>query len=189
MICPVCEHNQDFGVECEVCGKELGGIGDLGPPPITLETLEGLEATLQAPQGDVPVEKMGELEVTRFAAVNVTAEVTPDVEYTGRAPVGDVPIEQVADMSEDRVPDDGQRTAFATGPVTCRYCRNVQATGSLCERCGMKLPVVNVAPVDAVQGKMLSAFESKVRCKSCGAPAQAGGRCGDCGREVPYPDA
>ena len=189
MICPVCEHQQDFGVECDVCGKELGGIGDLGPPPVQIERIEGLEATLNAPLGEVPLEEMGELEVTRFAAVNVAPDVTPDVEYTGRAPVGNVPIERVADMSEDRVPDDGQRTAFATGPLTCRYCRNVQATGSLCDRCGMKLPVLSVAPVEAVMGKMLSDFESKVRCRSCGAPARAGERCGDCGNEVPYPDA
>ena len=188
MICPVCEHNQDFGLECEVCGKALGGLDDLGPPPIQIQVVEGLEATLQSPIGEVPVEKMGELEVTRFAPVNVTPDVTPDVEFTARAPVGDVAIEKVADLSEDRVPDDGQRTPVATGPVACRYCRNVQATGSMCDRCGMKLPVV-AAQNDLIVGKLISDFESKVRCRSCGAPSKAGERCGDCGREVPYPDA
>ncbi len=167
MICPVCEHNQDFGVECEVCGKALGGLDDLGPPPVQIQVVEGLEATLQSPLGEVPVEKMGELEVTRFAAVN---------------------IEKVADLSEDRVPDDGQRTPVATGPVTCRYCRNVQATGTMCDRCGMKLPVI-AAESDLIVGKIIGDFESKVRCRSCGAPSKAGERCGDCGREVPYPDA
>ena len=53
----------------------------------------------------------------------------------------------------------------------------------------MKLPVVSVEAVQAIVGKALSDFESKVRCKACGAPARAGDRCGDCGREVPYPDA
>jgi hypothetical protein len=53
----------------------------------------------------------------------------------------------------------------------------------------MKLPVVDAAPLDAIVGKALSDYESKVRCRSCGAPAKAGERCGDCGREVPYPDA
>lgn len=41
MICPVCEHQQEFGVECEVCGKVLGGLGDLGPPPVRIERVEG----------------------------------------------------------------------------------------------------------------------------------------------------
>ena len=40
------------------------------------------------------------------------------------------------------MPDDGQRTVLQVGAVTCRYCRNVQSTGSLCERCGMKLPQI-----------------------------------------------
>lgn len=176
-------------MECEVCGKELGGLAGLGAPPVQTARMEGLEVTVPEKLGEVPVEKMGELEVTRFAAVNVAPDVTPDLDYTARPPVGDIPIDRVADLSEDRVPDDGQRTAFATGPVTCRYCRNVQATGTLCERCGMKLPIVNVAPLDAIVGKALSDYESKVRCRSCGAPAKAGERCGDCGREVPYPDA
>ena len=189
MICPVCEHQQEFGMECEVCGKEFGGLESLGPPPVQTQAIEGLEVTVPEKIGEVPVEKMGELEVTRFAAVNVAPEIVADVEYTARAAVGDVPIDQVPDMSEDRVPDDGQRTAFDTGPTTCRYCRNVQPTGTICERCGMRLPVVSVEPVQAIMGKAIGDFESKVRCRSCGAPAKAGDRCGDCGREVPYPDA
>jgi hypothetical protein len=189
MICPVCEHNQDFGLECEVCGKALGGIDDLGPPPVQLQVIEGLEATLQQSIGEVAVEKMGDLEVTRFNAVNVAPDLTPGMEYTGQAPVGEVAVERVPDLSEDRVPDDGQRTAVSTGPVTCRYCRNVQATGSLCDRCGMKLPVVNVGG-DVMVGTIIGApVDTKVRCRSCGAPARAGERCGDCGRDVPYPDA
>lgn len=188
MICPVCEHQQDFGIECEVCGKALGGLEGLGPPPVRLEVMEGLEATRQATAGEVAVEKLTELEVTRYAPVNVAADPTPGVESTGQAPVGDVQVERVADLSEDRVPDDGRRTPVATGPMTCRYCRNLQATGSMCDRCGMKLPFVSAAP-DAVVGQLIGDFESKVRCRSCGAPAKAGERCGDCGREVPYPEA
>ena len=187
MICPVCEHQQDFGVECEVCGKDLGGLGDLGPPPVLEERVEGLEVTVPERLGDVPVEKLGELEVTHFAAVNVAPDQTPDVEHTGMAPVGDVPIERV-DLSEDRVLDDGQRTPYVEGPVTCRYCRNVQATGTLCDRCGMKLPIV-AAPVVAVMGTMLGDPDVKVRCRACGAQTKAGGRCSDCGNEVPYPEA
>lgn len=188
MICPVCEHNQVFGVECEVCGKELGGIGDLGPPPVREERVEGLEVTLYAPQGEVAVEKLGELEVTHFAAVQVTAEQTPDVEYTAQAPVGAVSVERLGEMQVDRVPDDGQRTVLPTGPVPCRYCRHVQASGVMCERCGMRLPVV-VEEVGLIVGVAEGRIELKTRCKACGAPALGGQRCGDCGAEVPFPDA
>lgn len=190
MKCPVCEHEQAFGVECDVCGKELGGIGDLGPPPVTVERVEGLEATRNEQLGDVPIERVGELEVTRYDAVTVAPDFTPDVEHTQLGAVGDVHVERMAEMAVDRVPDDGQRTAVNyDGPVTCRYCRNVQATGAICDRCGMKLPVV-AAPI-AIVGTMVGGGDAdlKVRCRACGAPAKAGERCGDCGRDVPYPDA
>ncbi len=189
MICPVCEHQQDFGVECDVCGKSLGGLEGLGPPPVTIEIVEGLEATISAPLGDVPLEAMGELEVTRHAAVNVALDLTPDMVPNAQAAVGEIAIERVADLSEDRVPDDGVRTALSEGPVTCRYCRTIQAGGGLCERCGMKLPAVFEPPVVMVAGTMLSSTELKTRCRMCGAPAMGGQRCGDCGHEVPYPDA
>jgi len=188
MICPVCEHQQDFGVECDVCGKTFGGLDDLGPPPVMDQKMEGLEVTLFAPQAEVPLEQMGELEVTRFAPVNVAADVTPDVEHASINSVGEVAVDRMPDISEDRVPDDGQRTAVSDGPVTCRYCRNVQAEGVLCDRCGMKLPVVAL-PVLAVTGTLIGGGgDNKTRCRSCGAPAKGGERCGDCGREVPYPD-
>lgn len=51
-------------MECEVCGKELGGLGGLGPPPVQTARMEGLEVTVPEKLGEVPVEKMGELEVT-----------------------------------------------------------------------------------------------------------------------------
>ncbi len=190
MICPVCEHAQDFGMECDVCGKAIGDLDGLGPPPVMQQRLEGLEVTRQDEVGEVAVERFGELEVTRFAAVNVAPDQTPDVEHNGSGPVGEVAVERVPDLSEDRVPDDGQRTALQVGPVTCRYCRNVQASGSLCERCGMKLPVITVAAeVGTITGKLLSNDDLKTRCRSCGAPAKGGARCGDCGRDVPFPDA
>ncbi|MFO0599454.1 MAG: hypothetical protein U0228_29380 [Myxococcaceae bacterium] len=189
MKCPVCEHEQAFGVECDVCGKALGGLDDLGPPPVMLERLEGLEQTLSTDVGEVAVERVGELEVTRFAEVAaVPNDVTPDLQPTAGPAVGDVPVERMQDMAVDRVPDDGSRTPLPAGPVTCRYCRNVQASGSICDRCGMRLPQVIVVP-EAVAGKLLNAEDLKVRCRSCGAPAKAGEKCGDCGRDVPFPDA
>ncbi len=188
VTCPVCDHQQDFGVECDVCGKNLGGLDDLGPPPIREERVEGLEVTLHEPSGEVAVERIGELEVTRHAPVEVAADRTPDVEPSSLPDAGPVNVERLAEMQVDRVPDDGQRTVLPSGPITCRYCRHVQAAGSLCDRCGMKLPTVIVVP-GVVTGTLLKVEVVKVRCRSCGAPATAGERCGDCGREVPFPDA
>lgn len=189
MICPVCEHDQPFGTECDVCGKALGGLDGLGSPPVAVERVEGLEVTIPEKLGDVPVQPMGELEASRFARVEVAPDVTPDLVTTAGPQVGEVPVERIAELSVDRVPDDGSRTPLPAGPVTCRYCRNVQASGSLCDRCGMKLPVVIVVP-DLIVGSVLGTAEPvKTRCRSCGAPATAGEKCGDCGRDVPFPDA
>lgn len=191
MICPVCEHSQELGVECEVCGKDLAGLGGLGSPPVRAERLEGLELTAPEPVGEISVEPIQGLDITPHAAVDVEAvkvEVRLDeLESTLRAPVGEVPVEALADLSVDRVPDDGQRTPPPGGPITCRYCRNVQAVGSFCERCGMKLSVALTAAPTAEKVGMDS--EAKVRCRSCGALSKVGQRCGDCGNEVPYPEA
>ncbi|MFZ5443230.1 MAG: hypothetical protein ACOZQL_24690 [Myxococcota bacterium] len=189
MICPVCEHQQDFGIECDVCGKALGGLDGLGPPPVMTQQIEGLEVTRLEPVGEIPVQRIGELEVTHHAPVaQVALDRTPDVQHTAEKLVGEVAVERVADLSVDRVPDDGQRTVLQAGAITCRYCRTVQAGGSFCERCGMKLPTLVIVP-EAVTGTLLAADDLKTRCRSCGAPATAGERCGDCGREVPFPDA
>lgn len=188
IVCPVCEHQQDFGVECDVCGKALGGLDRLGPPPVALERVEGLEVTVPERLGEVAVERMGELEVSRYAPVQVAIELTPDLQASRMADVGEVAVERVADLTVDRAPDDGQRTVLPEGPVTCRYCRNVQASGVMCERCGMRLPQIGAAP-DVVGGRLLDAEEVKVRCRACGAPATAGKKCTDCGHDVPFPDA
>ena len=184
MICPVCEHQQDFGLECDVCGKALGGLDGLGAPPVRQDVLEGLEANSAERVGDVPVEQLGELEGTRFGAVQVADDRTPDVEHTAAPTVGDVAVERVVDLLDDRVADDGVRTALPQGPIVCRYCRTPNAGGTLCERCGMKLPVMIVVPAAAKP-----TAEIKTRCRACGAPAIAGIRCGDCGQQVPFPDA
>ena len=64
MICPVCEHQQEFGVECEVCGKDLGGLDDLGAPPAAPQVVEGLEATIGERVGEIALDAVADLEVT-----------------------------------------------------------------------------------------------------------------------------
>jgi hypothetical protein len=185
IVCPVCEHQQVNGGECELCGKNLTGA--VGGVEVSVVPIEGLEPTSPGAAGEVPVQPLIELEVTRqeSPALNVAAMV--ELDQTGFGPTLELAIEPV-ELSDDRAPDDGQRTALPSGPVTCRYCRNVQASGLICDTCGMRLPYAagDAAPV---VGGVIAGEGERVRCKSCGAPAKAGGRCGDCGREVPFPEA
>jgi hypothetical protein len=187
VVCPVCEHQQAFGLECEVCGKDLGDLGLLGPPPVVPVAIEGLEVTVPERVGEVPVERVGELEVTSFqtGAMPVAAEAVPDLETGKAATIGAVPVERLADLSVDRAPDDGVRTQAPTGAVTCRYCRNVQASGLLCNTCGMRLPKAAATPAAPVVTGRPAPEARSIRCRACGAPATPGQRCSECGAQQP----
>lgn len=190
VACPVCEHQQAFGIECEVCGKDLGDLGELGPPPAAEVKLEGLEVTVPDRVGEVAIDRVGDLEVTSFTVQGpVAVEAVPDLDIGRANDVGAVPVERMADMAEDRAADDGVRTAAPTGAVTCRYCRNVQAAGLICNTCGMRLPKVAAPPpVPAgATGPKVTYSRGDVRCKACGAPAIPGERCSECGALAPLP--
>ena len=175
VTCPVCEHQQAVASECEVCGRNLMGVA--GAPPLVVERLPDLEVTLQEAVPLAAAEAMPELENHRSGAVAAPAiEVVPDLDRI--APVGEVPYLPLNDLSEDRAPDDGVRTALPTGAMTCRYCRNVQAHGLVCEKCGMRLRV-SAALTAATSAKALA---EQRRCRACGAPVTLGDRCGECGR-------
>jgi hypothetical protein len=189
VVCPVCEHQQAFGLECEVCGKDLGDLGMLGPPPVAPVAIEGLEVTVAERIGEVPVERVGELEVTSFqtAAMPVATEAVPDLDTGKAASLGPIAVERMAELSADRAPDDGVRTQAPTGAVTCRYCRNVQASGLICNTCGMKLPKAAAAPPPPTTGKAGAVEARSIRCRACGAPATPGQRCSECGAQQPPP--
>ncbi|GAO02768.1 hypothetical protein [Anaeromyxobacter sp. PSR-1] len=174
IVCPVCDHPQALGSECEVCGKRLavhGVAGDEVPP------LDGLEPTLfpavQAQDDSVPglePTRVGEatlppappdglaeaLEPTRTAPVEVEVAPTPDVERTG------------AELPE------AERTQLPVF-VTCRYCRTPAMPGErLCGRCGMRLPVAGAAPAEAgPAGRRCGcgAWVTSGPCPACGARA------------------
>lgn len=189
VVCPVCEHQQAFGVECDVCGKDLGDLGGLGPPPVAEAKVEGLEVTIPERVGDVPIERVGELDahIVDSAGITVAPEVVADLDVA-RASVGEVAVERVADLSVDRAPDDGQRTAAPTGAVRCRVCQNVQAEGLLCNVCGYRLPRTQVPIVQAGVAPPRQTFSrGDVRCRACGAPAVPGERCSECGALAPLP--
>ncbi len=187
IVCPVCETQVDFGFECEVCGKDLSAaLGALPPLPVRIQKMVELEVTIPDRVGDIPIERAADVEVTAFAKTGaVLAPTIADFEKTGADKVGEVPVLPIDDMSEDRVPDDGSRTAISTGPLTCRYCKTLQQAGTICERCGMKLPRLAVAAaVDSKKKKL----EVWTRCRACAAPALGGEHCRECGHEVPMPE-
>ena len=183
-VCPVCEHQQQVGFECEVCGKDLSalaGLTGMPPPPVRVERVAELEVTVPDRVGDVAVDRFSELEQNAFGKVEIAPELTPDLELNRAAPVGEVAVERVPDMADDRARDDGVRTAAPAGQVVCRYCKNVQQSVTLCERCGMKLPT-------ALQTDGAAKTAEWVRCKACGAPGPVGERCKESGRVVAAPE-
>lgn len=139
--------------------------------------LEGLEET-QLPAGGsgLGIERPAGLEPTAIGAVpDLPGEPLPGWEATGPDPVPDVQPGGLPDLDPGRAAPEGP-PAVAPAVVTCRYCRNVQASGLFCDRCGMRLPWAAPAAVAAAE-------ESERRvCKRCGErspPAME--RCGACG--------
>lgn len=173
IVCPVCEHRQEQGAECEVCGKKLLHGADAVPyvPPV-----EGLELTGHAPV-DAGSERMGELEATRFGdAGEVDFELTPGIEETRAAPV-DVSVEPVADVERTEAGIPGDAPTVLPAFVTCRYCRTPGMPGErICSRCGMRLSVAGPAGAEEGPG-------AEARTCSCGAKVR-GGRCGNCGARL-----
>lgn len=186
IVCPVCEHQQAAGFECDVCGKDLGaslGDGDLiAPLADDIPRLPDLEQTGAEQAKNVPVEPMPGLEANIGAAGTPQVPVQRMAELeTFAAPVGEVPVAPMPDLSLDRAEFVGQKAAAPGAQVQCRYCGNVQAKGAICERCGMRLP-----RGAAAGAKGPRAPTALVRCKACGTPGVEGERCKgqDCGRVV-----
>ncbi len=169
IVCPVCEHSQAEGAECEVCGKRLveGPAGIPVVPPI-----EGLEPT-SAGDVDAPVERVGELEPTALAA-GPDAPVEPVLlEATRMAPV-EVAVEATPDVERigDAIPDDAATEVPLF--VTCRYCRTEAMPGErVCARCGMRLPDFG--------GPAAAGREPEQRVCGCGAIVRGTGMCPSCG--------
>jgi hypothetical protein len=171
IVCPVCEHAQPHGGECEVCGKRLAGAP---PPSPAVAPVEGLEPTLHAGAPSLPPDAVPGLEPTGHGPVHVAAERVPDVEATCAAPV-DVDAPPVPDLERteaEGLPSDA-RTELPAFPV-CRYCRTPALPGErVCSRCGMRLPALAAAAGPAPA-------EPPVRRCSCGAPLR-GPVCPACG--------
>ncbi len=176
IVCPVCEHPQEAGSECGVCGRRLeeGRATDAPVAPLEgleLTALEGAGAAAAA----LPGAALPDLEATRFEAAEapLLAELFPDLEQTRAEPV-----EVAADPTPDvervlaGLPDDGPTLLPIV--VTCRYCRTEAGPGErLCGRCGMQLsPPAATRPAPGADGPRLCSCGTPVtrsRCPACGA--------------------
>ncbi len=150
IVCPVCEHVQAQGAECDVCGKKLlhGAAAIPFVPPV-----DGLEPTARAAV-DVAEERVPDLDAGRAAPVDVAGDRVPDLEVGGPA-----------------IPDDAPTALPAI--AVCRYCRTPALPGErVCGRCGMRLPVfeepsAEQAPPERRCG--CGVLVSGPLCPSCGA--------------------
>ncbi len=171
VVCPVCEHTQAAGTECEVCGHRLRAPLDADQP---VAVMDGLESTLQPAAPEPPPEVVPGLELTGAAPVEVPGgDRVADLEQTGNAPV-DPPIDALpVERTGDGAPAD-ERTPYPA-MVNCRYCRTPAAPGEkLCSRCGMRRPLPSApaaAPPAGVGPQRGSGGVPVVgpRCPACGA--------------------
>jgi len=186
VICPVCEHAQEVGGECLVCGRSLV---ESGAPDDVVERLPGLEPTRLEVAPAPPVHRMEDLEPTLFEVPAVPAaleEPATWIERTPREPASSMTPASIAAMKSLAMESlQIERTALAapdapTGdllaPPVCRYCRTSAAPGELfCGRCGLRLATYSgerVVPAGDVR-----------RCRFCGARGP-GETCQACGARL-----
>jgi hypothetical protein len=186
IICPVCEHQQPQGDECDNCGKKLQ-VAKVAAA-VAVPTLPELEQTHHA-GGRVAVDApiIPELDQTRQqSGPDLPAQQVPDMETTRTAPIDKVSVEAVPDMDTGRAVDDGVRTAAPSGAVVCRYCRNVQAEGLVSDKCGMRLPRARPTPVAGATAKGMAAPEDALwlPCPKCRTPTRPNKICSVCGTRV-----
>lgn len=171
IVCPVCEHAQEAGSECQLCGRRLEeGRGTDAP----VAPLPGLELTALEAAPAAPGEAVPGLEITRFEAVEapLLSEVVPGLEATRAEPV-EVVVEATPDVERVQagLPDDGPTLLPIV--LTCRYCRAEAGPGErICGRCGMRLQLPVAAPAAPAGGPRLCSCGTPVTrsiCPACGA--------------------
>ncbi|WP_371876542.1 hypothetical protein [Pyxidicoccus fallax] len=130
----------------------------------------------------VQVAAIPELDLTRQkAGPDLPPQVVPDLELTRARDIGAVPVAPLLELDTGRAQDDGVRTAAPVGAVVCRYCRNVQADGLLCDRCGMRLPKARPAATAAAGAKRADDDDGWTNCTSCQTRVRRGRACSECG--------
>ena len=158
VICPVCEHAQDGGGECQVCGKRFEHPGADEP---RIARLPDLEPTVLEPRAAANVDPVPDLEPTSHQA--------------GSA--GGAPVEVASWIERTSLPAEGASTPDLLAAAVCRYCRTPASPGDVfCGGCGLKLPFH--ARATALADPPLR------RCRFCGVSG-AGDACPSCGALFP----
>ncbi|HEU4384556.1 MAG TPA: hypothetical protein VFR85_13800 [Anaeromyxobacteraceae bacterium] len=173
VVCPVCEHQQAAGDECQVCGKKLSGPGVV---PLPAEALPGLELTALGGVEAPPAPPIPGLEPTHHQPAAGGAAATLDLEPTLAPPVEVQPqaLPDLEPTEAEPIPGDGPTARPAT--LVCRYCRTENPpTEASCVRCGMRLPIWDGPAVPLGEGA-----PALVRCPACGT-LNAGDLCTGCG--------
>lgn len=186
IICPVCEHQQAQGTECDNCGKQFVATKTPDLPVTALPELEG--TAIAGANAPAPVAKLAELEETKLqSGPDLPAMAVPDLDLARAAPVQVAP-EVVADLEGHRIETNpAELTPAPSGAITCRYCRNVQAEGSVCNVCGMRLPRYAAAGADPYANAKADQLP-QIR-HACGVLTRVGAPCKSCGVFVPIPSA
>ncbi len=185
IICPLCEHQQLQGDECDSCGKKLQAPR---PVAVAVAPLLELEQTqIAGGRAAVATEVVPELELTRQrAGPDLPPQSVPDLAPThiDKAALASVPVEQMPDMDTGRAEDDGVRTMAPIGPVVCRYCRNVQSEGMVCDKCGMRLPRARMDAPAQAHGAKKGEDTGWINCPRCSTPNRPGRSCATCGAKL-----
>lgn len=168
-VCPVCEHVQDRGDTCDVCGWRLPGPGAIAEP---VPPVEGLEPTALDATSSVEDDRVEGLEPTRFDAVVAAEETAAWVERTALEAVGAVATEAVELEHHASTPE----PRFVPGRPACRYCATAIPPGTtFCPRCGMRWAALRAAAEAPAR-----------RCAGCGAAVGPDSRaCPVCGASAP----
>src|SRR5690242_7723239 len=112
IVCPVCEHPQNTGDTCDVCGMQLVAAAKVAEQ---IQVLPELEQTAVVASNAVapPVAMMPELEVHRVGEVKVADERFAELESTaiaGASAAAAAPIEAVPDIERTQLAEDKTRT-------------------------------------------------------------------------------
>jgi hypothetical protein len=178
VTCPMCEHVQESGDECSLCGRRLL---EVRAPDELVPRMDGLDPTRLEMAVAPGMDAMEDLEPTMIdvpAAAAATEELPTWIERTAREPASAVAVEPLAIEHTASTREDASPRDLLALPI-CRYCRTPASPGeAFCARCGLKLAVY--AGGTGSTGAAVNSHVDVRRCRFCGAAA-AGHACPECG--------